>query len=626
MFKRVATRPDPREDAWQSLARARTEGELLAAWLALLCLRLPGVRKAALLMPRANGPGEKAGDVTFGPIASWPADAGDLAALAEVASSAARTGARQQTRQQTRQLDGSQDDGPIQVAWPLKRGERVIAVLALQMDPVTEEALATVSREVTWANAWVFRLVAERQHEGEQETGTALQIVGDIVATLMRDLPLRQTLIELAHRLAQVFDCSRVAIGLVRGQEVVPTVLSGAAWFDRKAELTAVEQAVMEDALDAGFTVLVRIDPATAASAERSPGQRLAALSDAREVIATPLQAGSRPEAVLVFERASPVDWSAGQQELLEAIGALAGPAIAHRRRAERGLIALASDRLGKVGERLLGAGHLAWKAGAVAVTTVALVLALVQWPHRLTARTVVEGQIEQTVAAPHQGYLREASARAGDRVRAGELIARLDDRELKLERSRLQSEIQQSSTRLREALAGAEMASYEQLAARLRQNEAELALVESRLERTAIIAPFDGLIISGDLSQRLGAPVEAGEELFRIVPSDAYRVILQVDERDMPYLDASQRGQVLMHSASRTPIAFGIARIVPLAVSRDGVTFFRVEASLEDPPATIRPGMEGVGKIDAGERALGWLLGHRIIDWLRITLWEWLP
>ena len=632
MLKRLAAQPDPREDAWEALAIARTEGELLSAWLTLLCLRLPGARQAALLMPRVGGVGtgvgSRPGEITFAPVGTWPATPTDLEPMGEVAAAAIRTGTVQQVDPSSEVAGGPgvREKVGLRIAWPLKRNERVIAVLALTLESGTRESLAALSREVTWANAWVFRLVAERQQQGDGEAGVALRIVGEAMAILMRDLPLRQSLIELVHRLAQVFHCSRVAIGLVRGQEVVPTVLSGAAWFDRKAELTTAERAVMEDALDAGFTILVRTDPAAAPSSDRSPGQRLAALSGAREVIAIPLQAGARPEAVLVLERESKRDWSAEQQDLLEALAALVGPAIAHRRRAERGLLALARDRIGKVAERLLGTGHLTWKAGTIAAALFALVLTLVQWPYRITARTVVEGQVEQTVAAPHQGYLREAAARAGDRVRAGEQIARLDDRELKLERSRLQSEIQQSSTRLREALATSEMASYEQLAARLRQNEAELALIESRIERTVIVAPFDGLIISGDLSQRLGAPLEAGEELFRLVPSDAYRVILQVDERDMPYLEATQRGRVLMHSASQTPIAFGIAHVVPLAVSRDGATFFRVEATLEDPPQTIRPGMEGVGKIDVGQRSLGWLASHRIIDWLRIRLWEWLP
>ena len=33
---------------------------------------------------------------------------------------------------------------------------------------------------------------------------------------------------------------------------------------------------------------------------------------------------------------------------------------------------------------------------------------------------------------------------------------------------------------------------------------------------------------------------------------------------------------------------------------------------------------MEGVGKIGAGRRKLGWVLLHGLFDWLRLNLWSW--
>ena len=46
----------------------------------------------------------------------------------------------------------------------------------------------------------------------------------------------------------------------------------------------------------------------------------------------------------------------------------------------------------------------------------------------------------------------------------------------------------------------------------------------------------------------------------------------------------------------------------------------------LEDEGARLRPGVEGVGKIDVGERRLLWIGVHDIIDWLRLKLWAWTP
>ena len=41
---------------------------------------------------------------------------------------------------------------------------------------------------------------------------------------------------------------------------------------------------------------------------------------------------------------------------------------------------------------------------------------------------------------------------------------------------------------------------------------------------------------------------------------------------------------------------------------------------------SVLRPGMDGVGKVDVGDRSYGWILFHGLVDWLRLKLWLWLP
>jgi hypothetical protein len=39
-----------------------------------------------------------------------------------------------------------------------------------------------------------------------------------------------------------------------------------------------------------------------------------------------------------------------------------------------------------------------------------------------------------------------------------------------------------------------------------------------------------------------------------------------------------------------------------------------------------LRPGMEGVGKVEVGERKVLWVWTHGLTDWLRLALWRWMP
>jgi hypothetical protein len=58
----------------------------------------------------------------------------------------------------------------------------------------------------------------------------------------------------------------------------------------------------------------------------------------------------------------------------------------------------------------------------------------------------------------------------------------------------------------------------------------------------------------------------------------------------------------------------------------KDGRNRFRVEARLDAPPGRLRPGMEGVGKIDVDERKLVWIWSHSLVDRIRLWFWATLP
>ena len=136
----------------------------------------------------------------------------------------------------------------------------------------------------------------------------------------------------------------------------------------------------------------------------------------------------------------------------------------------------------------------------------------------------------------------------------------------------------------------------------------------------------MNGVIISGDLSQSLGTPVSRGDTLFEIAPLDSYRVMLKVDERDVRRLSPGQTGQLALIGFPDEYLPFAIERITPIATASEGRNFFAVEAQLKHHPQRLRPGMEGIGKIDIGERKLIWIWSHKLIDWFRLLVWTWTP
>src|SRR5690606_14884230 len=140
------------------------------------------------------------------------------------------------------------------------------------------------------------------------------------------------------------------------------------------------------------------------------------------------------------------------------------------------------------------------------------------------------------------------------------------------------------------------------------------------------IQAPFDGIVIKGDLRQHLGAPVQRGEVLMVLAPNDSFRLILEVDEADVAAIVPGQRGELALAAQPERPLRFVTRRIVPVATAADGRNYFEVEASLQEELPQLRPGLSGVAKVEAGSRPLGWLLTHRALDWLRLAWWKVTP
>ena len=259
-----------------------------------------------------------------------------------------------------------------------------------------------------------------------------------------------------------------------------------------------------------------------------------------------------------------------------------------------------------------------AWAGGALALL-VALALPL---PWRVSAPARLEGSVQRAVVAATDGFLQQSNVRPGDRVKEGQVLVQLSSQDLELERKRRESELRQHENAYRAAEARNDRTQMVISQSRAAEAQALLSLVEAQLDRSQLVAPFDGVVIKGDLTQNLGAPVKKGEVLMVLSPSDNFRLILEVDEADIGAVKPGQRGRLALAARPEETLAFTTRRIVPLATAADGRNYFEVEAALAAPQPELRPGLSGIAKVEAGYRPLAWLVFHRAADWLRLALW----
>jgi len=140
---------------------------------------------------------------------------------------------------------------------------------------------------------------------------------------------------------------------------------------------------------------------------------------------------------------------------------------------------------------------------------------------YRINTHARLEGSVKRVITAPLDGFIASADYRAGDTVQSGAVLATLDDRELRLKQLQLKSQLEQLDKEHRAALTQHDRSTTAIVTARQQQTKAQLALIDEQLLRTKLMAPFSGVVVSGDLSQSIGTPVENGKVLFEIAPLD---------------------------------------------------------------------------------------------------------
>jgi multidrug resistance efflux pump len=204
--------------------------------------------------------------------------------------------------------------------------------------------------------------------------------------------------------------------------------------------------------------------------------------------------------------------------------------------------------------------------------------------------------------------------------------MVELADQDLTLERRKWTSELGQQESAYATALTKADRPAMVIALSRADEARAHLGLIDAELARARIVAPFDGVVIQGDLSQNLGAPVERGKTLMLLAPGEKYRVVVDVDERDIGSVRVGQTGSLSLSALPWETLAIVVSRVTPIAKAVDGNNVFEVETEVAAGGNSIRPGLEGVAKIGVARRSLAWAWFHRVAEWTRITLWAWWP
>ncbi len=441
----------------------------------------------------------------------------------------------------------------------------------------------------------------------------------DMLAQIMDQSRFEEALHAFANSLAQAWSCQRVTIGFTQSNRVRIEAVSGQVDFDRRSALMVD----IAEALQETVTVCASIGVPADDSDEVLPQAHLSLASQLKRpaLLSLPLVRGESVNGAMLLERDRPFDSHERQQ--LESMVLLFAPVLSLKRiesLTTLGWLRVTSKRrLGAI----FGRTKLGFKLLILACCALVVWAALHVETFRVDADASIEAHVERAVVANYPSFIAQVEKRNGDVVQRGDVLARLDVEELELSRIKWLGERDKLAKEYRATLAQRDRSQVRILEARRAQAQSQIDLIDAQMKRAVLRAPIDGVVISGDLSQALGSPVDRGELLFEVASLEDYRLIIMVDERDIGWIKTGEIGALKLRSLPEQTFEFTVQHITPVSEASERKNRFRVEGTFILPPSHLRPGMRGVAKIEIGERSIGWIWTRKFVDWLKVQRWR---
>lgn len=228
----------------------------------------------------------------------------------------------------------------------------------------------------------------------------------------------------------------------------------------------------------------------------------------------------------------------------------------------------------------------------------------------------------EQVSVKPEiNGRIEELPVDIGDDVKRGALLFKLDDQELQNQRASSQTEVERAQLQLEQAERNykrAEELFEANLIARelyetaktefalaknaLERSQRDLDIIEERLTKTRVTAPFDCTILTRPVS--IGQAVSgsggfnSGTEVLTIADLNNLIINAHINQADITRLRQNQTVDVQVEAVAGLSVTGMVERIAPQATIKNNIKGFAVRILLEKADKRIRPGMTANIKI----------------------------
>lgn len=214
-------------------------------------------------------------------------------------------------------------------------------------------------------------------------------------------------------------------------------------------------------------------------------------------------------------------------------------------------------------------------------------VVDILSLPGALEANQVYEVPVEQS------GQIEEVFVSEGDFVTRGQVFLKLNSVLLEAEHRKAKAEAEFSERTFRRSVELLERGvlnrnEVEELESRQLVSAANLELARTNLDRATVYAPVSGVV--NELVRQEGEWVASGDPVARIVDVETLKLVLQIPEMDLRYIQKGKRVDVSIDALSGRRVGGSVHYISRVADEATRTT--RVEVALDNRNGTLYTGM----------------------------------
>ncbi len=571
-------------------------------WLDLQCQMISGCHQGILVKFGANGKARV--------LAQWPENK---------ALDKALTVAAQEVSKQHRLYLSKDSNAGAYLGHPIEQDGENWGVIVVHLNQRTPTIVQAVIKLLKWGATWlhVVNTAFTASDKGNSQEANASHNVLNLITQALQDQSLEETAITTVNHIASSFRFDRVTLGLIKNGKIRLQAMSFQAQFDKRSELSHHIPMAMEEAYSQGENLEYPHSNDHIIIQHKA----LAIKHGSQYCASFLLKSGEDIIGVVCAEKYQPHRLSQDSLAPLKRYIHSVAHVLALRQNES------SSTPKNPKSSKLKDRAQALFQKQFIArwVLVVLGLIFMISWlpiGYKIKGDAVIQSNQRHLLAAPFDGYLSEVLINPGDKVEQGQIIAKLKDDNLELEKQKLTSQIQQLQLEFDNALSEGKRAQAAIVTTRIDQAKVERSLIEQKLKLTQLAAPTDGMIVSDEVSQSVGAPVSQGSILFEIADAEDYNLHVWVSERDITYLKEGEKGQVRLSSLPGETFEIQTLKITPISEVKEGDNFFRVEAEMLNPSPSLRPGMRGDAKLFAGKKRLGWIWFHRFWHRIRLVFW----